>query len=190
MGGEVMATYKTFRVHLGELVPSELVYWKYDIIESLWVDRRTWCMAAVCPPWVLMNTRQRIVNLNERQRGTALYSESYAAGFTQQMFVAAHWTLYVVIIVLCLLDFAEDGCLQLALTLYLFWLALCVGNRQMIKQFYGIDSSNLVFDLLSWTFCWCWAGVQVYGSTDAPIAPAEDEVEMMVPQAEAEEYVQ
>jgi len=218
--GEVMATYKTLRIHLGELDPSKLVYWRYDIIESAKMDAKTWVISALCPPYVLMNTRYRIVEINERQKETTLYSEAYAAGFAQNVFVAAYWTLYILVIVLCFVDFAEDGFLQLGLTLYLFWIALCVGNRQMIKQFYGIDSSNIVFDLLSWTFCWCWAGVQedlqsregevvlkvkeeignsdevaplspqVYGSADAPIAPAEDEVEMMVPQAEAEEYVQ
>jgi len=158
--GEVMATYKTLRIHLGELDPDKLVYWKYDIIESFHVDLTTWVISALCPPYVLMTTRTRIVDINERQRGTTLYSDAYAAGFTQSMFVAAYWTLYVLVIVLCLVDFAEDGFLQLGLTLYLFWIALCVGNRQMIKQFYGIDSSNIVFDILSWTFCWCWAGVQ------------------------------
>jgi len=212
--GEVMATYKTLRVHLGELVPEELVYWKYDIIESLYVDPVTWCISAVCPPYVLTKTRMRIVELNERQIHTSRYSEAYSAGFTQSVVISAYWALYVVVLVLCFVDFAVDGCVQLALTLYLFWLALCVGNRQMIKTFYGIDSSNVLFDLLSWTFCWCWAGVQEdLQSRDGEVAlkvreeikssdeavplsvspqyaaasvPTEDAIEMAVPQADAD----
>merc|ERR1712013_187190 len=215
--GEVMATYKTLRIHLGELIPENLVYWKFDILESAQIDPVTALFSTLCPPYVLMRTRMQIVERNERQRGTELYSESFAMGFTQNVFVAAFWTLYVLVIALCLVDFVEDGFLQLALTLYLFWIALCVGNRQMIKEFYGIDSSNIVFDLLSWTFCWCCAGVQEdlqsregevvlkvkeeMKSSDevAPLSPAQngvygsadmptgDDVEMMVPQMEEEE---
>merc|ERR1719495_1983428 len=33
--GETLATYKTFRIHLGELDPSKLVYWRVDIIAAL-----------------------------------------------------------------------------------------------------------------------------------------------------------
>merc|ERR1719273_2807881 len=40
--GEVIATYKTFKIHIGELDPSKLVYWKYDIIESFYRDTIQW----------------------------------------------------------------------------------------------------------------------------------------------------
>merc|ERR1719189_194101 len=37
--GEVLATHKTFLIHLGELDPSKLVYWKYDIIQAFYEDK-------------------------------------------------------------------------------------------------------------------------------------------------------
>merc|ERR1719273_2781275 len=40
--GEVLATYKTLKIHIGELDPSKLVYWRYDIIEAFYRDTMQW----------------------------------------------------------------------------------------------------------------------------------------------------
>jgi Cys-rich protein (TIGR01571 family) len=158
--GEVLATYKTFQIHLGELDVTKLVYWKYDIIEAFYQDMTTFCIATVCPPWVQYQARMKMVEHNERRKETSDYDPSYAAGAFQWVWVVGYFALYLMVIIFGLLEFAESGFKYLALAMHMFWVALAVGNRSLMKSYYGIDSSNIMFDLLSWSFCWCYAGTQ------------------------------
>jgi len=85
-------------------------------------------------------------------------------GFTQTPFqlvwMVAYWSLFLLVILFQFLELAENGFTYLSSAMWLFWIVMCVGNRQLIKSHYGIDSSNICFDILSWTCCWCYAGVQ------------------------------
>jgi len=159
--GEVIATYKTFKIHIGELDPSKLVYWKYDIIESFYRDTMQWIWAFLLPPFVQMQTRNKIISKCEMLEDT---DPRKTAGFTRSSFqfvwTVGYFSLFFLVILFGFLELAEDGFKFLALAMWLFWIVLCVGNRQLIKAHYGIDSSNICFDILSWTFCWCYAGVQ------------------------------
>merc|ERR1712242_315621 len=74
--------------------------------------------------------------------------------------MGGYFALYLMVIIFGFLEFAESGFKYLALAMHMFWVALAVGNRSLMKSYYGIDSSNIMFDLLSWTFCWCYAGTQ------------------------------
>ena len=158
--GEVLATYKTLRIHLGELDVTKLVYWKYDIIEAFYQDKLTWLVCFVCPAYVQWQTRKTMVQRNELLKETDQYKLGFATGPFQLVWTVGYFTLYFLVILCGFLELAEPGFKFLALVMHLFWVVLCVGNRQLIKAYYGIDSSNLLFDFLSWTFCWCYAGVQ------------------------------
>merc|ERR1719436_2301664 len=102
----------------------------------------------------------RMVEHNEKRRETAEYSTSYASGWFQWVWVVGYFALYLFVVLFGFLEFAEEGFKFLCLAMHMFWVVLAVGNRAMIKAYYGIDSSNIMFDLLSWTFCWCYAAAQ------------------------------
>eukprot|EP00486_Rosalina_sp_Unknown_P006542 CAMPEP_0201576874 /NCGR_PEP_ID=MMETSP0190_2-20130828/22930_1 /ASSEMBLY_ACC=CAM_ASM_000263 /TAXON_ID=37353 /ORGANISM="Rosalina sp." /LENGTH=681 /DNA_ID=CAMNT_0048008247 /DNA_START=14 /DNA_END=2056 /DNA_ORIENTATION=+ len=80
---EVLATYKTLRIHLGELKPEELVYWRYDIFEC-GNYYTSICIALICPPYYQMKTRLKLITLNEAQLnredidGVIRYVDGYA----------------------------------------------------------------------------------------------------------------
>jgi len=159
--GEVLATYKTFKIHIGELDVNSLVYWKYDIIEAFYQDKCQFLWATFLPPFVQMQTRNKIIEKCEELEDSDVRK---TPGFTrtpfQVMWTVGYFSLFLLVILFGFLEFAEDGFKHLALAMWLFWIVLSVGNRQLIKSHYGIDSSNICFDILSWTFCWCYAGVQ------------------------------
>jgi len=149
------------KIHIGELDPSKLVYWRYDIIEAFYVDKCQFLWACFCPPLVQMQTRNKIISRCEELPDS---DPRKTPGFTQTPFqlvwIVGYWSLFLLVILFCFLDLAEEGFIHLAGAMWLFWVVLCVGNRQLIKSHYGIDSSNICFDILSWGCCWCYAGVQ------------------------------
>merc|ERR1711993_114641 len=123
-------------------------------------DKGLFLKATFFPPWVQYQTRMKMVEHNERRKETPEFNQSFAAGTFQWVWVIGYFTLYLLVIIFGFLEFAESGFKFLCLAMHMFWVALAVGNRSLIKAYYGIDSSNILFDLLSWTFCWCYAGAQ------------------------------
>eukprot|EP01084_Bolivina_argentea_P313610 543104_1 len=153
---EVMATYKTLMIHMGEIVPSEMVYWRYDLFEcgQKWPNI---LLGAICPPYLQTKTRLNICENNYESERNDRHFESNAFKY---FWIIGYWLLWFLVILFLLLDYAISGMFELALSFYLLYLICCVVNRGNIKLYYEIDSSNVLFDVLSWVFCWCCAAVQ------------------------------
>eukprot|EP00486_Rosalina_sp_Unknown_P013800 CAMPEP_0201597046 /NCGR_PEP_ID=MMETSP0190_2-20130828/193622_1 /ASSEMBLY_ACC=CAM_ASM_000263 /TAXON_ID=37353 /ORGANISM="Rosalina sp." /LENGTH=409 /DNA_ID=CAMNT_0048057781 /DNA_START=665 /DNA_END=1894 /DNA_ORIENTATION=+ len=178
---EVLATYKMLQIHLGELNPEELVYWRFDLFECGLPHWKTDLLTAlVFPPYYQMRARQKMIQRNEAQldredvAGDIKYVPGYADNAFKYIWFTGYWVTWFLTILFCALEFAQTGFIYLGLTTYVFWIFLSVGNRNMIKSYYEIDSSNVLFDLLSWMCCCCCAAIQedLQSDIDANIAPA------------------
>lgn len=154
---ELMSTYKSLRIHMGELNPNDLIYWKYDLfsVYKLFPDI---IFSFFCPPYYQTKSAMQLF---EKQPKT-----TDEGRFKLYLHIFLYWAFWGATIILLFCDFAEDGLYEYALTIYCLWIFISIRNRRAIKTYYGIDSSNMLFDFLSWIFCWYFAALQEKLQTD------------------------
>ena len=182
---ECMSTYKTLLIHTGELKPDQQIYWKNDLFECV-TQFPLILFALLCPPYFQMRTRLKIIKHNAINSHSIKYegkdndnndnnddydedddemneflnvNDYQDTGF-KYIWIIGYWLLWFLCILFLFLEYVETGFFELGLTFYLFYIVLCIGNRNLIKKYYKIDSSHVIFDICSWMFCCCMAVLQ------------------------------
>eukprot|EP01084_Bolivina_argentea_P315599 546808_1 len=153
---ECMATYKTLLIHTGELKPKQQIYWKYDLFECA----GKFVFGLLCPPYFQTRARLNIIGYIEKNNDE---NNMYGIGISRIskcIWIGGYWLLWALFIIFLCLEFIVNGFFYLGLTMYCFYYVISVMNRNVIKTYYNINSSHIIFDFFSWGFCCCCAVIQ------------------------------
>ena len=161
---ETYATIKIFKIHYGEIDMNILNYWRYDLFECSIKFTKYIIFGIICPPYFQTKTRLKLIKHNklhdEDDINDILYDKNYNDDFFKYFWIICYWFTWLLCIIFLICAIFINGMLELGLTFYLFYIMVCVINRNMIRNFYNINSSNTCYSLMSWVFCFCCAVIQ------------------------------
>jgi Cys-rich protein (TIGR01571 family) len=173
---ETYATYLTMKLHCGEYSPRDYLYWRYDLFSIGENAPLKSVLGLLCPPYFQTMTRLKLTEYSrvsthadsEKNGNSADSFGDYKDDGWKYVWIFSYWLTWLLTVVFIICELAGiDGMLELCLTSFLFYLAVAVVNRNAVRQYYKIDSSNSCYGCLSWLFCCCFAVVQESMQTEA-----------------------